>query len=132
MNNWTLKTKLAVLWIFLAVSMSAYFMLYLMMPGLIEGVIVGVIDETQISEELLLVYAIFWLVPLTMAFLSLILKDSINRWVNLIMGAIWLILGTMISVTNGYISIAHLLIDIALNVVCVIIIWHAWKWPKQT
>ncbi|MFQ5758281.1 MAG: DUF6326 family protein [Candidatus Bathyarchaeia archaeon] len=40
----------------------------------------------QLTPELLLRYAILLLIPLVMAVLSLTLKDSTNRWANIILG----------------------------------------------
>jgi len=123
------KIKLAVLWIFNAVAMSAYFIVGLMVPGAMEGVIAGeLIGMGTIDEALLLMIALLMIIPLTVAFLSLILKQSINRWVNIIVAIGWIIVGIMHNLSSGYFSIAHLLIDACMYVVAALIIWTAWKW----
>ena len=122
------KIKLAVLWVFVAVGMSAYFTLFLMLPGVTEGVITGEVQGMPIDETLLLIYALFWMIPLTMAFLSLILKDSMNRGANIIVGIGLFIVGIMINLSSGYTSIAHHLIDVAMYVVTILIVWYAYKW----
>jgi len=79
---------------------------------------------------LLLFFTLFWLIPLTMAFLSLILKDSVNRWTNTILsifwGAIWII-----DMIEGGLLLAQYLINVSMIVVVALIIWYAWKWPKE-
>ncbi len=126
-----LKIKLAVLWIFEAVSWSAYAVLMFMLPGAIEEIMAGEIGGDPISEGVLLAFALFWLIPLTMAVMSLTLKDSANRWLNIIVGIAYLTIGTIISLIGGWLSIAHLLIDVSLTVALVLIVWNAWKWPKK-
>lgn len=68
------KTRIAVLWIFMAVAMSAHSVLYFMGPNAIEE-----IEGMHVSAGMLFFMAIFWWVPLVMAVLSLTLKDSANR-----------------------------------------------------
>jgi len=125
MEDW--KIKLAVLWIFLAVSMSAYYILMFMLPGVIEEIIAGEMGGDPITEGVLLVSALFWLIPLTMAFLSLTLKDSANRWVNIVVAIVLTVIGVFITIVGGVLSIAHLLHDVVTYVVIVLIVWYAWK-----
>jgi len=127
-----LKIKLAVLWIFLAVGMSAMVLLALMTEGAIEQIIDRTIDGIPITEGLLLFISIFWLVPLTMAFLSLILKDSTNRWANIIAGIAWAAFGILDvgdTLMKGLYALSVL--SAVKMVVGVLIVWLAWKWPKQ-
>jgi len=126
-----LKIKLAVLWIFEAVNWSAYVVMMFMLPGAIEEMMAGEIGGDPISEGVLLAFSLFWLIPLTMAVMSLTLKDSANRWANIIVGVSYLAIGTIISLIGGWISIAHLLLDVSLTVALVLIVWNAWKWPKK-
>jgi len=74
------KARLSVLWVFIAVGISAVMILRFMMPGVIEEVMVGE------SEGMMVAYAFFWLVPLAVAVLCLTLKDSLNRWTNFVLG----------------------------------------------
>lgn len=125
------KAKLSVLWIFVAVGMSAYFTLFYMLLGIIEGVTAGEVQAMTIDETLLLVYALFWMIPLIMAFLTLILKNSLNRWGNIIVGLGFFVVGIMINLSSGYTSIAHHLIDALMYIVTSLIVWYAWKWKKD-
>ena len=87
MDDW--KIKIAVLWLFYEVAFLADMVLGFMEPGAIEQIMAGEIGDMQIGPELLLLFAIILLVPLVMAFLSLTLKDSTNRWVNIIVGIVF-------------------------------------------
>ena len=122
------------MWIFLAVSTSVGMVLMFMMPGVIEEIMAGELDGVPISEGYLLVLALFWLIPFTMAFLSLTLKDSANRWANIIVGIAWaglhilaLILKPLL--IQGQLALAFM--EASRTVVAALIVWHAWKWPKQ-
>jgi len=127
------KTRLAVLWLFMAIGMSSYMFLFFMEPGAIEGIIKGEIEGMQIGEGLKLYFGIFWDIPLIMAVLSLILKGSASRWPNFVLGiliAILCIIGFIESVTGGK-SIAILVNYFLGFAVGALIAWYAWKWPKQ-
>ena len=129
-----LKIKLVVLWIFLAVSTSVGMVLMFMMPGVIEEIMAGELDGVPISEGYLLVLALFWLIPFTMAFLSLTLKDSANRWANIIVGIAWAGLHILALIfkpllIQGQLALAFM--EFSRTVAAALIVWHAWKWPKQ-
>ena len=82
MEDW--KIKITVLWLFAAVAFLAHQILVLMEPGIIAQLMAGEAEGQKIGPELILSFAILMLVPMVMAFLSLTMKDSMNRWVNII------------------------------------------------
>jgi len=127
------KTRIAVLWIIQAVAMSVYVFLFFMEPGAIEEIISGEVRGMQISEGLLFFYAIFWFIPWILAWLSLTLKGSANRWTNFVLGilfAIFLVIGLIESAIGG--TSAAILVDYFLGIVAAALIaWYAWKWPKE-
>jgi len=126
-----LKTKLVVLWLFLAVGYTAYCILDTARPAVAEGMILGgVYEGLVVTEELLLFFTLFWLIPLTMAFLSLTLKDTPNRWTNIILSIFWASIW-IIDMIEGGLLLAQYLINISMIVVVALIIWYAWKWPQQ-
>lgn len=121
------KTRIAVLWIFMAVAMAAHSILYFMEPGAVAEV-----EGMQLSAGMLMFMALFWWVPLVMAVLSLTLKDSANRWVNFVLGIVFTIL-SIVHLTEHFASpSAHQILIIGSTVVvAAFIAWFAWKWPKQ-
>ena len=126
------KIKLSVLWLFGEVTLLTFLVLEFLEQGVIQGIIAGNMRGLQLGPETLLFYAVMLLIPLVMAFLSLTLRDSVNRWANIILGAVYTVI---------YLSdlIAHLanpyayamLMGIAAVVAQALIVWYAWKWPKQ-
>ena len=127
------KLRISILWIFLAVSMSAAMILFFMGPGVVEEIIAGEIEGMEISGLVLIVFAFFWIIPLIMAFLTLVLKDTVNRYTNAILGiffAIFYIIDISGHLSKGEEFGGHHLMGIIGVIVALFIIWHAWKWPK--
>ena len=137
MESLTLKTRIAVLWIFMAVAMSAHMELSVLESGVIGQIASG---KTQIGEGMFLFMALFWLIPLTMAFLSVTLKDLANRRANITMGVVSTALNIFHSLYELMVqpsihmmqpSLHQLLIDGSTVVVTALVVWYAWKWPKE-
>ena len=127
------KTRLSVLWVFMAVGMSAAMILYFMVPGVVEEIIAGEMEGMQISDGLLAGFTIFWLIPLIMAVLCLTLKDAPNRWTNFVLSIIFGVF-YLVDVIGDLSRVGlsgDTLMGIAAIVVAAFIAWFAWKWPKQ-
>jgi hypothetical protein len=129
------KARLSVLWVFMAVSMSAFMFLMFMMPDVLKELMAGRMEGEPLCEGVMVVYALFWLIPLVMAVLCLTLGNSPNRWLNFVLGiivALLLIVDIASNLAAGEAaSVALWLIGIAMIVVPALIAWFAWKWPKQ-
>lgn len=103
-------------------------------PGVLEDVMAGEIEGMELTQELSVFVALFWLIPLTMAFLTLILKEKWNRWTNAVLGAFFTVFGIVDMgehLASGKGVAGYVLISIAMLVVTILIIWHAWKWPME-
>ena len=82
-----------------------------------------------------------FLIPLIMCLLSLILKDRLNKWVNIVLGIffafvsapIWFLEGGLgvIMYDGPPIGTEHALLLGFKIVIAAFIPWFAWKWPKQ-
>ena len=123
------KIKLSVLWLFGEVTLLTFLVLELLEQGVIQGIIAGDMKGLPLGSETLLFYAVSLLIPLVMAFLSLTLKDSMNRWANIVLGVFFtgLYLSDLIAhLVNPY---AHaILMGSAAVVAQILIVWYAWKW----
>lgn len=121
------KVRISVLWIFMAVAMSAHGVLAFMEPGAMEQ-----IGEMQMSAGMFLFMALFWWVPLVMAVLSVTLKDLANRWTNMILGIVFTALNIFHLIEHLTDPSAHQILIIGSTVVVTaLIFWHALRWPKQ-
>jgi len=117
-----------VLWLFAAVAFLAHQILVLMEPGIIAQLMAGQAEGQKIGPELILFFAILMLAPLGMAFLSLTLKDSMNRWANIIVGAVFALLwfaGVVDAVLSAYWGGA--LMTLSAAVASALIVWYAWR-----
>jgi hypothetical protein len=129
------KIKISILWISFAVSTSAAMIIWFIEPGILEQIMTaGEMLSEKLSTENIIFFALWWVIPLGMAFLTQILKHSLNRWMNLILGtsfALFTIYYFINHLIKGWFTIANLLILIFLFVVSVLIAWYGWKLPKE-
>jgi len=127
MENFELRVRLSVLWLFIIISDLFNVVMSLAEPGILEQLMEG---SMALGPEYMFLGAVIALVPLVMAVLSLTLKHSITRWLNIILG----ILYTVIFLGNfGELAIsmpyAHtMLLSIAGIIAPVLIVWYSWKW----
>ena len=83
-----------------------------------------------ISPELMWLAGAIWMtIPVVMIFLSLTLKYQANRWVNIIVAIFFVVLilvglGTYPWGYDKFLIIVGLVFN-------ALIVWYAWKWPKQ-
>ncbi|NDJ78853.1 MAG: hypothetical protein GYB65_21590 [Chloroflexi bacterium] len=124
-----IKTKLSALW---AAFMFLYVydvLLSLYEPGRIEELMTGSIDGVEFTPELLFGSAILITIPSLMVFLALILKPAVNRWVNIVLGIVYI----LVNITNVLSSPnlwAYLFVFYIIEgVLSALIVWHAWRWP---
>ncbi len=103
-------------------------------PNILQQLLAtGEFEGFVISPEMLLVLAILLWVPFVMAFLSVTLKNPINRWANIIVGIVWLALGfsnlpNLVANPTAQAILLWLTEDVAK----VLIVWYAWKSKQKT
>jgi hypothetical protein len=126
LEDW--KIKISVLWLFASIAFLAHQIIVLMEPGIIAQLMAGEAEGQKISPGMILFSAILMLVPMTMAFLSLTLKDSLNRWLNIIVGIVFAVLW-FISVIEATQSAywGGALLTLSAVVASALIVWYAWK-----
>jgi hypothetical membrane protein len=124
------------MWLFVGIGFIAQAVLNILKPGVLAQLIEGTyyLEGMKITQEVLLFWAVIFLFPLVMAILSLMLKDNVNRWANIIVGIVVVIL-CLIGFTEEM-GLAQpdayaILILIARIIVAALIIWLAYKWPKE-
>lgn len=128
------KVRLSVLWLMAMVSDVASVLLYIMNPAVLESIIeTGAVDGEAVTPEALLVGAVIYMIMLVMAFLSLTLKDKVNRWSNVVVGAVFLVLWVVsliefLAAPSG----SQILLVILGIIIFGLIVWYAYKWPKKT
>jgi hypothetical protein len=128
--------RISVLWIFFAVAYSVHYAMYIFEPGALQKILSGETTVATRGVRLLLIGEAFigWLIPLTMAFLSVTLGDMANRNLNMVLGGLYTFLGVIhiavcpiVHVSNKP-SVHQLLILISMVVATALIFWYAWNW----
>lgn len=125
-----IKIKLSALWttVTLCYLYGDYFELYV--PGKVYGLISG---ENLLNTPINLFLATLVLaIPVLMVCLSIILKPLLNKWLNIVAGLFF----TSIMVVIALASITpwrtfYLFLAIVESFITLIIVWYAFKWPKQ-
>ncbi len=83
----------------------------------------------EVTHEMLLVSAIIFVLPIVMVYLSLTLKDILNRWANIIIATFLFGLDFIgLFLYNSAYMAFLVIVGLAFNVLTV---WHAWNWSKQ-
>jgi hypothetical protein len=123
------KFKLSALWVavmFLFIYVD-YFALY--EPGSIEDIMAGVVWQFDITQAWALSAMVLMAIPTLMIFLSLALTAGINRWTNIIVGVLYIVvvIGSVIGETWAY----YILGSVLELVLLALIVGYAWAWPKQ-
>ncbi len=94
-----------------------------------EHIIAGNMGPFQTTQVALLNAMILMMIPSVMVFLSLTLKAKANRWTNIIVGILYIVvvIGNVIGESWAF----YIFGSIVELVLTALIVWYAWQWPKQ-
>jgi hypothetical protein len=95
----------------------------------VQEILEGMMGPFPATQGSLLTASILMMIPAVMVFLSLTLNARANRGVNILFGLLY----TLVNISNliGETWVYYLVFGAVEIVVTLLIIWHAWKWPKQ-
>jgi len=128
--KFNIKIKLSALWtsVTLCYLYGDYFELYV--PKKVEGLVSGV--NMLDSPLKLFIASLLLAIPAVMVFLSIVLKPSLNRWLNIVFGIFFTIFVALVGVSSispwraFYVFLAIIEVLITSTIVA-----YAWNWPKQ-
>ena len=63
-----------------------------------------------------------------MVFLSLALKAEANRWINLILGMVYVAINLITTLATGGVWIYYYVFAVVEVVFSGLIVWYAWRW----
>ncbi len=130
MEKILLKTRIAMLWVFICLVLVARQMLF----GF-QRIAAGVV-----SPQLGLVSTVWGvgatLVLFAIPFLCLTLKDSVNRWLNILLGLFFTVAGIAGTGSELLLQMASsdvglYMMDAAATVAPALILYYAYRWPKE-
>ena len=124
----SVKTKLAGLWIVLMFCYAYADILAHMRADILEELLTGTAGGISITQETLVASAILMVIPILMIFLSLALKTKANRWINIIVGTVYLAINLITMITTGGAWIYYYIFAVVEVVFSALIVWYAWKW----
>jgi len=123
------KLKLSALWvalmfIFVYVDIFGFYE-----PGSIENILAGKVWEFDITQSWALSGLILMTIPSLMVFLALALPAKSNRWTNIIVAILYIVVSIGNSIGESW---TYYFFGAAVEtVLLILIVWFAWKWPKQ-
>lgn len=125
------KTRLSGLWVALMFFYAYNDIISFFRRDTIEDVLSGELAGAQVGQLFLFGAAVLMAIPIFMVFLSLALPARANRWTNVIVGIFHavVLIGTVL--VPGEIW-AHYALYMAFEALfIVLIVWTAWRWPRQ-
>lgn len=126
--NVNLKLKLATLWssfMFLYIYVDYY---HLYMPGSLEDMLAGKVFVFDISREFLMIALVSVTIPALMIFLSVATPAKTNRWLNIIIAALYIPYTLFNLAGEAWIHMVFAAV-VEVGLLC-LIIRYAWKWPR--
>lgn len=132
------KIRIVVLWVIAAEAYSAHMIMVTIDPVSMKKMLEW---GATIDAGGWVFGAIYWLIPLWLAFVTITVKGSSNRWANFVLG----IIATLLNIYHFFMcgvplvqpvlfsepTAHHILLLGSAVVATALITWYAWKWPKQ-
>ena len=122
------SVKLSVLWASLMFLYIYADHISLFRTGQIEEMISGRMGPFPVTQVSLVSASILMIIPAMMIFLTTIMKPGLNRWVNIISGALY----TVVNIINliGATWIFYIFFGVVEIGLTLLIVWYAWKLPN--
>ena len=121
------KLKLSALWtsVMFCYMYADYFELF--KPGKLERMIAGNGPFGQTTQGVLVVASVVLAIPSIMIFLSVALKATVNRRVNIIVGSLYMVIIMFTASRNWAFMRMYGVIEVVLTG---LVVWSAWTWPR--
>jgi len=122
------KLKLSALWtsVMFCYIYADYFELF--KPGKLERIIAGNGPIGQTTQGGLVVASLVLAIPSVMIFLSVALKATVNRRVNITFGSLYTVIIIFTASRNWAFMKMYGVVEVVLTG---LVVWYAWTWPKQ-
>ncbi|MBA6392339.1 hypothetical protein H4J38_16350 [Colwellia sp. BRX10-3] len=119
------KLKISALWIavMFCYVYGDYIQIYV--PGILaKAMEVKATTETQFQ---FFAVALLMAIPSVMIFFTLVVKPKINRWLNIILSTLYIIMLIATNLTETWMF--YLFLTAIEVLISVAIVWYAWNWP---
>ena len=125
----SVKMKLSALWAAVMFCFIYGDIIAFHQPGVIADIMAGKMGPFPVTQESLLIAALFMAIPGVMVFLSLALKPKVNRWTNIVLGVFYIITNSLSAFSDSWAF--FIVMGVIEGALLALIIWYAWKWPEQ-
>jgi Sec-independent protein secretion pathway component TatC len=117
--------KLSTLWIFVMINIIIADIVGFVNPGALEAIINGS-TGFEITQELVLVFAVLLQIPTAMILLARMLPYQANRWANI--GAA--VITILFVIGGGSATLSYYFFATIEVITMLYIIWFAWRLPQ--
>lgn len=115
---------LSTLWVFVVLNIILADIVGFLNPGALEQIMTGSLGF-ELTQELLLAFAVLLQIPTAMVLLSRVLSRGANRWANMAASVITI----AFVVGGGNTSLSYIFFATLETLAMLFIIWYAWTWP---
>lgn len=135
MNDLFWGIRISVLWIANAFALTVAFIFAFFEPGFLDDLMSGKLYGDKYNAGFLLFVATFWIIPLLMMYLSLVLGRPVLRWLNIVFGLLFALVYLLYLI--GQVSsfkvtwLASGILSVLLVLISLMIAWHGWNWPQE-
>jgi hypothetical protein len=121
MNGPTFRTRIAVLWVVLAVAASTSLLLYLVTPGALEELAAGEMEGEPLTDAVGLMFATLVAVPLVMAVTVMVTGARWSRWTSVVVSLLLVVFLTF--AVGSHLANGDQNAHVAMAVVAWFLIW---------
>ena len=124
------KLKLSALWAALMFLYVYVDIIGFYKPGTVSDILIGKVWEFDITQLWAMSGLVMMTIPSLMVVLCLVLSPRVNRWVNIVVGTLYVVIsaGNVLGETWIYYFFGA-----AVEVVLLIlVVYYAWTWPKHS
>jgi hypothetical protein len=120
------RIKLSALWVAMMLLYIYADILSLFKPGQLDEMTNGFMGPFSVTQASLVVASILMIIPALMVFLSVTLRPTVNRWLNIGFGVLYIFvnISNLIGETWAY----YITFGVIEIVLACLIVWYAWKW----
>lgn len=126
-----MKARFSMLWIFAMFNYLYADLITLMDPETLKEIVTGNVGPVPMTPGFLLGAAILMETAIAMVPLSLILKYAVNRWANIVIGALHTAAVFTSLFVGGTMPALYYLFFATIEILCTsFIVWSAWRWKS--
>jgi hypothetical protein len=126
------KTKISALWVSTLMCYLYADYIALLSPGMIQRIMDGNLGGWETTPGFLLGSAVIMVIPSVLIYLTLALKSTASRWLNIIFGVLYIAIALITTVNAWKYDLYYYILFGTLELVLTgLIVWYAWRWSKQ-